>query len=119
MGYAREYSGSILRPDGTRAPYTLVIGSGFYGTTPMALDFAHFANGESFSSDVVLVNLAATPVQPLVYFYDEDGEPIDPESMVDIVGNLKTTDFGALTPPVPNSRPWEKSPFRPMVWETS
>ena len=30
VGYAREYSGSILRPDGTRAPYTFVIGSGFY-----------------------------------------------------------------------------------------
>lgn len=36
----------------------------------MALDFAHFGNGDSFSSDVVLVNLAATPIQPLVFFYD-------------------------------------------------
>ena len=34
VGYAREYSGTILRPDGTRAPYTLVIGSGFYPTSP-------------------------------------------------------------------------------------
>ena len=34
VGYAREYSGSLLRPDGTRAPYTLVIGSGFYTQAP-------------------------------------------------------------------------------------
>ena len=63
----------------------------------MALDFAHFGNGDSFSSDLVLVNLAATPIQPLVYFYGKDGELIDPGSMVDIMGNLETTEFGALT----------------------
>ncbi len=46
---------------------------------------------------MVLVNLAATPIQPLVYFYGEDGGLIDPGSMVDVMGNLTTTDFGALT----------------------
>ena len=61
------------------------------------LNFAHFGNGDSFSSDVVLVNLAATPIQPLVYFYGKDGELIDPGSMVDVRGNLETTEFGALT----------------------
>ena len=75
----------------------VIVGSGFYKGNQMALDFAHFVNGDSFSSDVVLVNLAATPIQPLVYFYGKDGELIDPGSMVDIVGNLETTDFGALT----------------------
>ena len=34
VGYAREYSGSLLRPDGSRAPYTLIIGSGFYTKSP-------------------------------------------------------------------------------------
>ena len=46
---------------------------------------------------MVLVNLAATPIQPLVYFYGRDGGLIDPGSMVDVMGNLTTTDFGALT----------------------
>ena len=75
----------------------VILVSGFYKGNQMALDFAHFANGESFSSDVVLVNLAATPIQPLVYFYGRDGGLIDPGSMVDVMGNLTTTDFGALT----------------------
>ena len=75
----------------------LIFVSGFYKGNQMALDFAHFANGESFSSDVVLMNLAATPIQPRVYFYGKDGELIDPGSMVDVMGNLTTTDFGALT----------------------
>ena len=77
---------------------TMIVGSGFYKGHQMALDFAHFANGGSYSSDVVLVNLAATPIRPLVYFYGKDGELIDPGSMVDVMGNLFATDFGALTP---------------------
>ena len=76
---------------------TLIIGAGFYKGNQMALDFAHFGNGESFSSDVVLVNLASTPIRPLVYFYDTSGELIDPGSLVDVMGNLQATDFGALT----------------------
>ena len=97
LGYAREFTGRIQRTDGGIVPVDIIVGSGFYGTTSTALDFAHFANGESISSDVVLVNLAATPIQPLVYFYGRDGELIDPGSMVDMVGNLEATDFGALT----------------------
>ena len=76
---------------------TIIIGSGFYKGNQMALDFAHFANGGPFRSDVVLVNLAATPIRPLVYFYGKDGGLIDPGSMVDVTGNLFATDFGALT----------------------
>ena len=79
------------------APFSFILVSGFYKGNRTTLDFAHFANGGSFNSDVVLMNLAATPIQPLVYFYGEDGELIDPESMVDIAGNLETTDYGALT----------------------
>ncbi len=86
IGYAELMPGSPV-----------VVGSGFYKGNQMALDFAHFGNGNSFSSDVVLVNLAATPIQPLVYFYGKDGDLIDPESMVDVRGNLETTEFGALT----------------------
>jgi len=97
LGYAREFIGRIERADGVNIPVNVIVGSGFYGTTSPGLDFAHFANGGSFSSDVVLLNLAATPIQPLVYFYDRDGELIDPGSMVDVMDNLETTDFGALT----------------------
>ena len=75
----------------------MIFGSGFYKGNQMALDFAHFGNGDSFSSDVVLVNLAATPIRPFVYFYDTSGELIDPGSLVDVMGNLHATDFGALT----------------------
>ena len=102
LGYARAFSGQIQAADGSVLPFDLpfdfVIGSGFYRSSqPPVLDFAHFANGGSFRSDVVLVNLAATPIQPLVYFYGQDGELIDPDSMVDITGNLSATGFGALT----------------------
>ena len=94
------YAETVAVPDDSPiyAGESLVIGSGFYKGHQMALDFAHFANGGSFSSDVVLVNLAATPIRPLVYFYGKDGEVIDPGSMVDGMGNLFPTPFGALTP---------------------
>lgn len=93
------YAGAFTAPDDIPiyGNQTIIIGSGFYKGNQMALDFAHFGNGDSFSSDVVLVNLAATPIQPLVYFYDTAGELIDPESLVDVTGNLHATDFGALT----------------------
>ncbi len=75
----------------------MFIGSGIYTGHQVALDFAHFGNGDSISSDVVLVNLAATPIRPAVYFYDKMGKLIDPASVVDITGNLDTTDYGAVT----------------------
>ena len=74
-----------------------IIASGLYGGHQVALDCAHFGNGSSISSDVVLVNLAATPIRPAVYFYDEAGGLIDPGSVVDVMGNPATTDYGALT----------------------
>ena len=61
------------------------------------LDFAHFANGATISSDVVLMNLAATPIQPAVYFYDKAGELIDPGSVVDVTGDLEMTEDGSLS----------------------
>ena len=74
-----------------------VIGSGIYLGNQVALDFAHFGNGSAISSDVVLVNLAATPIRPLVYFYDKTGDLIDPGSLVDVGGNLAATEYGAIT----------------------
>ena len=95
--YARAISFTVDIPGSEPRKQSLIVGSGFYKDRQMALDFAHFGNGDSFSSDVVLVNLAATPIQPLVFFYDRSGELIDPESLVDVMGNLQATGFGALT----------------------
>ena len=95
--YAREVSFTVENPGSEPTRRSFIVGSGFYKDRQMALDFAHFGNGDSFSSDVVLVNLAATPIQPLVFFYDTSGELIDPGSLVDVMGNLQTTVYGALT----------------------
>ena len=71
--------------------------------TPMALegftlDFAHFANGEGITSEVVLVNVGATPIRPALYFYDQQGEPLAPDSVVDLTDDLEVTeDGGGLT----------------------
>ena len=61
------------------------------------LDFAHFANGEGITSDVVLVNVGTTPIRPAIYFYDTQGDPIDAASVVDILGDLEATDDDGLT----------------------
>ena len=74
------------------------------------LDFAHFANG-TWMTDLVLVNLetrpsgpaltpfhqAIPPSRPAIYFYDTEGNPIAPASVVDITGDLEVTEAGALT----------------------
>ena len=68
--------------------------------TPIAqvvLDLAHFANGEGIISEVVLVNVAPHPIQPALYFYDQEGEPIAAESMVDVLGDLGIQEDGGLT----------------------
>ena len=60
--------------------------------TPIAqvvLDLAHFANGAGIISEVVLVNVAPHPIRPALYFYDQEGEPIAAESMVDVLGDLE------------------------------
>jgi len=62
-----------------------------------ALEFAHFANGASISSDVVLLNVAATPIGPTLYFADEDGNRIDAESVVAITRDLEVLEDGALS----------------------
>ncbi|MCY3777728.1 MAG: trypsin-like serine protease [Candidatus Aminicenantes bacterium] len=62
-----------------------------------ALEFAHFANGSSISSDVVLLNVAATPIRPTLYFADQEGNRIDAESLVEITRGLEVLDDGALS----------------------
>ena len=63
----------------------------------LALDFAHFANGTGITSEIVLVNVAPYPIRPALYFYDPAGDLIDPESVVDITGDLVVTEDGSLT----------------------
>ena len=62
-----------------------------------ALDFAHFTNGASITSDLVFVNVAPRPVRPAIYFYDTQGDPIGAESVVDVTGDLEIREDGALT----------------------
>ena len=66
------------------------------------LTFAHFANGTSadgtlITSDLVLVNVAASTAQPAIYFYDRAGDLLDPESMVDVGEDLVVRADGSLT----------------------
>ena len=76
-----------------------------------ALDFAHFANGASIVSEMVFMNLetqpsgppltpfhqAIPPTRPVIYFYDQEGNPIDPALLVDLTGDLEITEDGALS----------------------
>ncbi len=73
------------------------------------LTFAHFANGTSgdgtlITSDLVLVNVAASTARPSIYFYDRSGELQDPESMVDIGEELLVRGDGGLTLRTPMAR---------------
>ena len=61
------------------------------------LDFAHFANGAAIVSDLVFINIGTAPTRPALYFYDKEGHPIDPESVVDVTGDLEVTEDGALS----------------------
>ena len=61
------------------------------------LDFAHFANGTGITSDFVFVNVAPHPIRPALYFYDQEGDLIDPESVVDVTGDLEVTEDGSLS----------------------
>ena len=69
-------------------------GSGNQQTT---LDFAHFANGTGITSEMVFLNPSTLPSRPAVYFYDTEGNPIAPDSVVDVTGDLEITEDGALT----------------------
>ena len=64
---------------------------------PEVLDFAHFANGDGATSELVFVNVGTRPVRPRLYFYDTEGSPIGAETVVDIAGDLEVAEDGALT----------------------
>ncbi len=66
-------------------------------TARTRLDFAHFANGEGITSDLVFVNVADKPIRPALYFYDKEGNLIAAESVVDLTGDLEVTEDGALS----------------------
>ena len=48
------------------------------------LDFPHFANGGGITSDIVLVNVGTTPTLPVLYFFDQQGDPIDAASVAEV-----------------------------------
>ena len=75
-----------------------------------ALDFAHFANGSSITSDLVLVNVSTQPsrpagpfttpippTRPSFYFYDRAGERLAAQSVVEVTGELEVAEDGGLT----------------------
>ena len=59
------------------------------------LDFAHFGNGPSIRSDLVLVNRTTSALRPSVLFFDQKGNPVPPDSLVDVAKGLEFQD-GAL-----------------------
>ena len=61
------------------------------------LDFAHFANGEGITSDLVFVNVATHSTRLALYFYDKEGNPIAAETVVEIMGDLEITEDGSLS----------------------
>ena len=61
------------------------------------LDFAHFANGTSITSDLVFVNLSTQPAWPAIYFYDTEGVLVSAESVVEVTGDLEIAEDGGLT----------------------
>ena len=61
------------------------------------LDFPHFANGGGVTSEVVLLNVGTTPVRPVLYFSDQQGDPIAADSVVEVTGDLEVQDDGGLT----------------------
>ena len=66
-------------------------------TLPVVLRFAHFANGADITTEIVLVNVAADPIRPALYFYDREGQLIDSESVVDVTVDLEIAGDGGLT----------------------
>ena len=66
-------------------------------TTAAVLDFAHFANGSSITSDLVFVNVAPYPIRPAIYFFDQQGRRIAADSVVDVSEDLAIQEDGGLT----------------------
>ena len=93
--------GIVFSPDGTRIASfgdrgvkVWSVGVPFRERT---LDFAHFANGDGITSDLVFVNVGIHPIRPAIYFYGTGGALVSAESVVDVTGDLEITEDGSLT----------------------
>ena len=64
---------------------------------PVPLDFTHFTNGAGIASDFVFVNVSPHRTQPALYFYDQEGQLMDPALLVDVTGDLGVAEDGSLT----------------------
>ena len=110
----RQFTGLAVEIDAVNSIFTTlpvfpVDRGGGGGET--VLDFAHFANGDGTTSDLVFVNMktqpsgpaptpfhvAIPPIRPVLYFYDKEGNPIAAESVVEVTGDLEITEDGGLT----------------------
>ncbi len=102
----QEFTAVALELDTNNGIFTtlpvVASGSGSDSGNQITLYFAHFANGGGITSDIVVVNAAATAARPDIYFYDKKGELIDAGSVLDVMGRgLEVTESGALTVPDP------------------
>ena len=107
------FTAVALELDAARRIFTTlpVLSTRRAGGRAAELNFAHFANGAGITSDLVFVNLSTErsrpaptpfhsdilPIRPALYFYDQEGEPIAAESVVDITSDLEVTEDGGLT----------------------
>ena len=100
------------------------------GGQEAGLDFAHFANGAGIISGLVLVNrstqpsgpplspfhTAIPPTRPVIYFYDKEGHPIDPELVVDLTEDLDDHRRRCPDRPDGDGAPGRTHDFNPRPW---
>ena len=98
-------------PPALKARFGRTVARAGGGGQETVLDFAHFANGNGTTSDLVFVNVSTRPSgpglspyhavilpsRPTLYFYDQEGHLLDPASVVDLTGDLVVTEDGALS----------------------
>ena len=64
---------------------------------PVTQEFPQFANGDSATSDLVVVNVDTKTVTPVVRFYDSMGNPISADAVVNVSEDLELAEDGALS----------------------